>query len=61
MIVTDHMFGIGMGEMILIAIVGLLLFGGKLPDVAQDIGRWVRRIRRALQDIRSDIEDEIRK
>lgn len=55
------MFGVGLGEMILIAIVGLLLFGGKLPDVAQELGRWVRRIHRTLQDLRSDIEDQMRK
>lgn len=55
------MFGIGMGELIVIAIVGLLLFGGKLPDVAYDLGRFVRKLQRGLQDIRNDIEDQMRK
>lgn len=55
------MFGIGLGELIMIGIVGLLLFGGKLPDVAYDLGRFARKLQRGLQDIRNDIEDQIRK
>lgn len=61
MIKVIVMFGIGLGELILIAIVGLLLFGGKLPDVAYDLGRWARKLQRGLQDLRNDIEDQIRK
>ncbi len=55
------MFGIGLGELILIAIVGLLLFGGKLPDVAYDLGRLARKLHRGLQDLRNELEDQIRK
>ncbi|HBQ21245.1 MAG TPA: twin-arginine translocase TatA/TatE family subunit [Deltaproteobacteria bacterium] len=55
------MFGIGMGEFILILIVGLLLFGSRLPEVAYSLGKFVRKIQLSLQDIKSDIEDEIRK
>ena len=40
------MFDIGLGEIILLALVGLLVFGPeRLPRAAADAGRWARQIR----------------
>ena len=42
------MFGIGVPELILILVVGLIVFGpGKLPEVARSLGKGVREFKRA--------------
>jgi TatA/E family protein of Tat protein translocase len=43
---------IGAPELILIAVIALVIFGpGKLPDVAQALGRSVREFRKAATDV----------
>ena len=43
---------IGPGELILILIIALVVLGpGKLPDVAQSLGRSLREFRRAASDV----------
>jgi TatA/E family protein of Tat protein translocase len=45
-------FNIGPGELILFLIIALVVLGpGKLPDVAQSLGRSVREFRKAATDI----------
>ena len=42
---------IGMGEIILIAIVVLLLFGARrLPEIGQAIGKAIKEFRKAMKD-----------
>lgn len=42
------MFGIGVPELILILVVGLVVFGpGKLPEVARSLGKGIREFRKA--------------
>jgi len=42
------MFGIGAGELVIILIAGLIIFGpGKLPDVGRAIGKGLREFRKA--------------
>lgn len=50
------MFGIGFSEMIVIAIVGILLFGGDLPQIARQFGKFVRKIQKNINDIKNDID-----
>lgn len=46
------MFDIGGGELLLILLVALLLFGPKkIPEVAQLIGKGVQRMRRAQEEL----------
>lgn len=55
------MFDIGFTEVTLIAVIGLLVIGPqRLPRVARDIGLWVGRIRRYVNQVRADIEREVR-
>lgn len=49
--------GIGAGEMVLVAIIGLLLFGGKgLPDMARTLGRVVREFKKATQGVENEVK-----
>ena len=54
------MFDIGMGEIGLIAVVGLLVLGPeRLPRVARSAGILLRKARNSWQSVRSDIEREL--
>ncbi|MDX1386976.1 MAG: Sec-independent protein translocase protein TatB [bacterium] len=54
------MFGLGGGELILVAVLAILLIGPKdLPKVAQSIGKWVRQFKGAAQDFKDTVEQEI--
>lgn len=48
---------IGAGEIILIALIVLLLFGGKkIPELMKGIGKGVRSFKDGMNDIEKDIE-----
>ncbi|HJP88139.1 MAG TPA: twin-arginine translocase TatA/TatE family subunit [Candidatus Limnocylindrales bacterium] len=45
-------FNIGPGELILILVIALVVLGpGKLPDVAQSLGKSLREFRKAATDV----------
>ena len=45
--------GIGFQEMLLIAVVAVLLFGRKLPEVARNAGNAYRDFRKQINDLQS--------
>jgi TatA/E family protein of Tat protein translocase len=52
------MFGIGMGEFILILIVGLIIFGPKnLPEVGKALGKGLREFRKAQAALSATLEE----
>lgn len=55
------MFGsIGVPELILIFVLALLLFGPrKLPDIGKSLGRAMGEFRRASNDLRRSLEEEV--
>ena len=56
------MFGIGLPEMIIIAVVALIFIGpDKLPGVLRSIGRGLVEIKRATSDVRSTVQEEMQK
>ena len=56
------MFGIGLPEMIIIAVVALIFIGpDKLPGVLRSIGKGLVELKRATSDVRSTVQEEIQK
>ena len=54
------MFGIGYQEMFVILVAALVIFGpGKLPEVAGQVGRWVRDFRRMTADLTGEFEKTV--
>lgn len=54
------MFGLGFGEIVIIAILALLVLGpDRLPDAAKTIGKTLRDLRKATDDIKGQLETEI--
>ncbi len=51
--------GIGSAELILIAIVAVVLFGSKLPEVARSVGQSYSQFRKGLNEIQTSIKDEL--
>jgi len=47
----------GTTELIIIAIIGLLIFGKRLPEVGKSIGRGIVEFKRGLSGIEEDIND----
>ena len=49
------MFGLGIGELVLILAVLVLLFGAsKLPQLGQGLGESVKSFRKAFREVRDD-------
>ena len=54
------MFGIGMGEFILILIVGLIIFGPKnLPEVGKALGKGLKEFRKAQAALSATLEESV--
>jgi sec-independent protein translocase protein TatB len=54
------MFGLSFGEIVIIAVIALLLLGPeRLPDAAKTLGKGLRELRRATDDLKDQVEREI--
>ena len=52
---------IGMPEMVVIAIIALIIFGPrKLPELGKSLGKSIAEFRRASNELKNTLEDEIR-
>lgn len=54
------MFGLGMGEILIILVLALILLGPtKLPEAAKQLGKGLREFRKATEDLKSQFETEL--
>jgi len=44
------MFGLGIWELVLILVIVLVLFGRKLPDLGEGLGRGIRNFRKSMRE-----------
>src|SRR5687768_11189617 len=53
------MMGIGMGELLVILVIALLFVGPeKLPEAAKAIGKGIRQMRKAADNIRETVDND---
>jgi len=56
MILTPLIFGLGTGEIILIVLVFLLLFGAKrIPDLMKSMGKGVKNFKEGMKEVEKEI------
>jgi sec-independent protein translocase protein TatA len=51
--------GLGPWEVIVIALVALLLFGKRLPEVARSAGKAVVEFKKGLRDVEDDVGSQV--
>lgn len=52
------MLGIGTSEMLVVAAIVLVIFGGKkIPELGKGLGKGIRNFQDGLKEIESDIKD----
>jgi sec-independent protein translocase protein TatA len=54
------MFGLGMAEVVVICIVGLLLFGNRLPNLARWLGKSFMEFRKEVRSLEDSVRDPLR-
>jgi TatA/E family protein of Tat protein translocase len=54
-----NLAAIGTWEILLILLLALLLYGGRLPQVARSLGRGLFEFRRGLRELEEEIKQEI--
>lgn len=53
------LFGLGMQEILIIALIVLLLFGGKkIPELMNGLGKGVKSFKDGMKEIEADTTDE---
>lgn len=57
---TLGIFGLpGGGEWIILLILGLLIFGRRLPEVGRSLGKGIVEFKRGIRGVEDDVEEEV--
>ena len=51
------MFDVGFGEFLLLGVLALVIFGDRLPSVAQQAGRTLRQLRQMANSAKRDLQE----
>ncbi|WP_344589979.1 sec-independent translocase [Actinomadura vinacea] len=51
------MFDVGLGEMLVLVVLALVIFGDKLPQAAGQAGRALRQLRQMANSAKADLQD----
>ena len=57
---TMAMWMPGWPEMVIIAVVGLVIFGRRLPDVARNIGKSIIEFKKGMREVKDDLDTQSR-
>ena len=56
--ISPLIFGLGWGEIVLIVLVILLLFGGKkIPELMKGLGKGIKSFKSGMSEVESEIEE----
>lgn len=56
------MFDVAFSELVVIGLIALVILGPKrLPEMARAAGRWMARLRRFVDDVKRDMNSELRR
>ena len=56
--ISPLLLGLGWGEIVLIVLVILLLFGGKkIPELMKGLGKGVKSFKKGLSEVENEIEE----
>lgn len=53
--IAFNLFGLGPAELLVIAILGLLLFGRKLPDLGRHLGKGIVEFKKGMKGLEDDM------
>ncbi len=57
---TILLFALGMPEIILIALVVLLIFGGKkIPELMRGLGKGVNEFKKGMKDVEGELKKDV--
>lgn len=52
--------GLGPTELVIVGLVGLLLFGSRLPSVMRNLGRGMHEFKHGLREVQDEVTAEAR-
>jgi sec-independent protein translocase protein TatA len=54
------MFGLGVQEVLIVAVIGLLLFGNRLPELARSLGKTLAAFKAEVNGTEEDVRKALR-
>jgi len=53
------MFNIGTQELILLLVIGVLLFGRRLPEIGRSLGKGIIEFKKGLRDMNDEVQEAV--